>query len=663
MKTPLGSQVFSLLLVVLLTSLTTAVCAQPVDWKEWRPVSKEDLALTASKIDPEANAEILFVDTYIEDSFNKLESYRYMRIKVFNDRGAQQEGTAMIPYDRKAQISEIAARTIKPDGEVVSFSVGEIRDRDLIRVGKRQRRVKSFALPAVTPGAIVEFRWKTVVKGSSLVAERMLPLQFGLPAQRIRYRYRPIKELESYLLFLGLQVDSAINFIPDKEGVYSFEQLNKPGYHEEPMSLPERNLHSWALINYEMIRATNPKAYWRLMGDKVYPYIEKYIKPNGELKKRAQQVVGDAKDPRQKFERLVEFTRTKIRIAEEDRSVLTERQQKEAEEMRSPTDLLREGYGSRENVGMFLVAMAKAAGLDAHLALLPNQQEFLNGGAVLSDLVFYVTVPGLVVFLDGKPVFHYPTARKWPPGMVPAIHTGDEALVIDKGDSRMIRVDEPPPKQSRRVTKAELKLSAEGALTGQVIYRSTGYAAAEFLDELKNKTPSEQEEHVTEQIQARLPGAKVTHLAVLAEEDLTGEVGYSCEVEIPGYARRTGKRLFFQPAFTQKGVKPLLESKVRHNHLLFQFTYQDAAEVTIELPTGYELEAAEAPQSFNYPNYGVGYDATFRLLTRRQQKYLQAKRELTFNRVYLEQKYYEDFKKIMDFIHLMDNHLLSLRRD
>ena len=85
--------------------------------------------------------------------------------------------------------------------------------------------------------------------------------------------------------------------------------------------------------------------------------------------------------------------------------------------------------------------------------------------------------------------------------------------------------------------------------------------------------------------------------------------------------------------------------------------------MTIELPTGYELEAGEGPQPFSYPNYGVGYDATFRLLTRMQQKYLQAKRELTFNRVYLEQKYYEDFKKIMDFIHLMDNHLLSLRRD
>ena len=663
MKTPRDLSVFLWTILMLLASLATAVGAQPADWKEWRPATREELAQTASKIDPEANAEILFADIYIIDSFDKIELYRYMRSKAFNERGAQQQGTAMIPYDGKEQISEIAARTIKPDGEIVPLSVYEIRDRELVRVGRRQRRVKSFALPGVVPGSIVELRWKTEVKGDNLIAERALPLQFNLPAQRIRYRYQPIKLLESDLKFLGMQVDSAIDFIPDKDRVYTFEQLNKPAYHEEPMSLPDRNVHSWALISYEFIKATNPKAYWRLMGDKIFPYLQKHIKPNGELEKRAKEVVGDARDPRQKFERLVEFIRTGIRIVEEDGPPLTERQRKDAEELRSPIDLLRQRYGSRENVGMLLVALAKAAGLEAHVAYLPNQEEFLNGGAVLSELLFYVTVPGVVVFLEGKPVFYYPTARKWPAGMVPAVHTGDEALVIEKENSRMIRVNETLPRQSRRVTKAELKLSGEGVLTGQVNYRLTGYAAAEFLDGLTGKTPTEREEQVTGQIQARLPGAKVTNLKLLAEEDLTGEVGYSCEVEIPGYARRTGKRLFFQPAFTQKGVKPMLESKVRHNHLLFPFTHQDAAEVTIELPTGYELEAGEGPQPFSYPNYGLGYDATYTVMVGEQQKYLKAKRELTFNRVYLPREYYGDFKKIMDFIHLMDNQMLSLRRD
>lgn len=662
MKTPRYPHVFTLSLLALLASMTTVVRAQPADWKEWRPVTKEELAQTASKIDAEANAEILFADTYIEDSFGKLESYRYMRIKVFNERGAQQEGTAVIPYDRKEEISEITARTIKPDGEIVPFSVHEIRDRELIRVGKRQRRMKSFALPAVVPGAVIEYRWKMVVKGSSLVAERALPLQFSLPAQRIRYRYRPIRELESYLRFIGLQVDSALDFIPDKDRVYSFEQLNKPGYHEEPQSLPERNVHSWAYVNYDLIRATNPKAYWRLMGDSLFPYLKKRITPNGELKKKVEEVVGDARDPRQKFERLVEYTRTRIRVAEEDRAALLEQQQ-EAQELRSPTDLLKQGYGSRENVATLLVAMAKAAGLEANIAYLPNQREFLNGGAVLSELIFYVTVPGVVVFLDGKPVFYYPTARKWPTGMVPAIHTGDESLVLEDGNTRMIRIAEPPPTQSRRVTRADLRLSAEGALTGQVSYRLTGYAAAEFLDRLKDKTSSEQEELVTDQIQARLPGANVTNLKLLAEEDLTGEIGYSYEVEIPSYAQRTGRRLFFLPAFTQKGIRPVFESTVRHNHLLFNFTYQDSAEVTIELPRGYEIESAEAPQPFTRPNFGVGYDATFTVTMSDERKSLVAKREFTFNRVYLPREYYGDLKKIMDFVHLMDNQMLTLRRE
>ena len=643
-------------------SLPVLVAAQPEDLKNWRPVSKEELALKSSTIDKEANAEILFADTYIEDEFRKIEFYRYMRIKVFNERGAQEQGSVEIPYDNKEQVTEISARTIKPDGEIVPFDPQEIRDRDLIKVGKRQRRMKSFAMPAVVPGAILEFRWRTVVKGSSLVAERALPLQFELPSQRIRYRYRPIKYMESALVFHGLQTDSAIDFIPDKNGIYSFEQLNKPAYHEEPLSLPERNVYSWCLINYQAVSATNRRTYWRRMGEVLSPYVEKYLKVNKEVREKAEEVVGDTREPRQKFARLVEFVRTSVRIGDEDRRSLTAQQAKDLEELRKPDDLLKQRYGTRENVAMLLVAMASAVGLDAQLAYLPNRREFLNAGGLLSDLILYVTVPGVVVTIDQKPVFYYPTSRKLPLGMVPAMQMGDEALVLEPGNARLVRVEETPPEQSRRVTKGELRLTADGALSGQVSHRFTGHAAEEFLDGLKNLTPAESEERVTEQIVAQLPGAKVTSLALKAGDDLTGEIGYSFEVAVPGYARKTGTRLFLQPALTRKGLKPLLESSVRYNDLQFNFPYQDSADIRIEIPKGYVVEAGEGPQPFAYPNYGLSYEATFSLLQGENSSYIQAKRDFTFNRIYLPRNYYDELKRMMDLIHLMDNQILSLRQ-
>ena len=311
---------------------------------------------------------------------------------------------------------------------------------------------------------------------------------------------------------------------------------------------------------------------------------------------------------------------------------------------------------------MLLVAMASAVGLDAQLAYLPNRKEFLNAGGLLSDLILYVTVPGVAVTIDQKPVFYFPTSRKLPFGMVPAMQMGDEALVLEPGNARLVRVEETPPEQSRRVTKAELKLTADGALSGQVSQRLTGHAAEEFLDGLRNLTPAESEQRVTEQIVAQQPGAKVTNLVLKAGDDLTGEIGYSFAVAIPGYARKTGTRLFLQPALTRKGLKPLLESSVRHNDLQFNFPYQDSAEVIIEVPKGYVIEAGEGPQPFAYPNYGLSYEATFSLLQGEGRSYIQAKRDFIFNRIYLPRQHYDELKRMMDLIHLMDNQILSLRQ-
>ena len=271
-------------------------------------------------------------------------------------------------------------------------------------------------------------------------------------------------------------------------------------------------------------------------------------------------------------------------------------------------------------------------------------------------------MPGVVVTIDQKPVFYYPTSRKLPLGMVPAMQMGDEALVLEPGNARLVRVEETPPEQSRRVTKGELRLTADGALSGQVSHRFTGHAAEEFLDGLKNLTPAESEERVTEQIVAQLPGAKVTSLALKAGDDLTGEIGYSFEVAVPGYARKTGTRLFLQPALTRKGLKPLLESSVRYNDLQFNFPYQDSADIRIEIPRGYVVEAGEGPQPFAYPNYGLSYEATFSLLQGENSSYIQAKRDFTFNRIYLPRGHYDELKRMMDLIHLMDNQILSLRQ-
>lgn len=64
---------------------------------------------------------------------------------------------------------------------------------------------------------------------------------------------------------------------------------------------------------------------------------------------------------------------------------------------------------------------------------------------------------------------------------------------------------------------------------------------------------------------------------------------------MPGYASRTGKRLFFQPNIFEHNSKPEFTSNTRKYDVYIDYPYSSQDEITIELPTGFSLENPDAP--------------------------------------------------------------------
>jgi hypothetical protein len=73
---------------------------------------------------------------------------------------------------------------------------------------------------------------------------------------------------------------------------------------------------------------------------------------------------------------------------------------------------------------------------------------------------------------------------------------------------------------------------------------------------------------------------------------------------VPGYAERTGKRLFLQPAFFQKGVGPMFPTSNRQHDVYFHYPWMEEDQIVIELPEGYALDNAESPGDMAF--WGVG---------------------------------------------------------
>src|SRR4051794_7204923 len=161
----------------------------------WQPITDEDKALAAPKVEKNAGLEAIFWHVHVIDevSDGKLQRnlYHYVRLKVFNKEGAEKASTLNIPYSESESVLYIQGRTIKANGDIVELTKDAIHDRDIFRIGGLKRKVKSLAMPAVEPGAIVEYRWKEVrYDGKSFYMR--VQFQREYPIQKVTYYVMPI---------------------------------------------------------------------------------------------------------------------------------------------------------------------------------------------------------------------------------------------------------------------------------------------------------------------------------------------------------------------------------------------------------------------------------------------------------------------------------------
>src|SRR6185295_3447361 len=152
----------TLILLCLFAALTAPALASGEDWK---PIDPAQLALKSSVVEKEADAEGLFWEVKMDDNpEGDLIFTHYLRVKVFTDRGRESQSKIDLLYGKlygsEIKISDIAARTIKTDGTIIELKKEDIFDRTVVKTSGLKYKAKSFAMPGVEPGCIIEYRWR-----------------------------------------------------------------------------------------------------------------------------------------------------------------------------------------------------------------------------------------------------------------------------------------------------------------------------------------------------------------------------------------------------------------------------------------------------------------------------------------------------------------------
>jgi len=632
---------------------------------EWLPIDPAQLAAKTPKIEASADAEVLYWEVRIRDVFSgsdiRTEYDHYLRVKVYNAKGVQDQSTVEVPFVKGTTISDLNARTIRPDGSIVEAKGEAIRETDILK-GKKVRtvRVKSVAFPSVEPGSIIEYRYRATHMNQ---VANYVHLEFSrdLPVHKVRYFLKP---LDLAWLPYGMRaMDFNSGAVPFREEqtvngkFYVTEANNIPAYRSEAQMPPEDEVRPWMLVYYEQDRKLTPERFWDSVGKGADRVFSQMADPDKAARQMAATLTANATTDEEKLGALLTFCRTEIRNIESSSSGLTLAERQKAKENHSAGDILKQKMGSSEDIQALFAAMAKALKFDARLAMIADRREKIFHPQYMTT--HFLNATAIAVNLNGQWKYYDPTTPRLPGQFIPWYKEGATALLSDSKKPELVSTPISEPELSRVTRTATAEIRANGILEADVELSFSGHQATERRNALFAETDQEVEQDAREYLKGVLGGAEIATLTVENLKDTSKPLLVKAKISIPGYAARTSTRLFVKPALFQRGAAPRFSASTRKYPVFFSYPWSESDSVTIQVPDGMEVDAAVRPTALTLSELG-NYN-TAAAFTGRKLKFT---RELVFGKggkVMFPQEAFSALKNIFDRIHQGDDIVIGFK--
>ncbi|HEY6970995.1 MAG TPA: DUF3857 domain-containing protein [Candidatus Angelobacter sp.] len=594
--------------IFLLAVFAASLCSAQKD--DWLPITDQDLQIKEVPGNPGAPAIQLYYAQFVDDS--NFSQFIYHRIKILNEQGKQYADVEINAGFTRA-IKDLKARTIRPDGSVVDFT-GKPFDKTVIKGHGVKWTVKSFTLPEVSVGSIVEYKYKEVFPGFTT---DNWELQHNLFTVREQFTFKPYDgpmggfyfyEDGSRLAWVSLHVskDQQPRMTKDKRA--ELEVQNIPALEPEEYMPPESNYKSAVHFFYVSPEIKSTDGYWEFVGKRVYESLDRFIGDHKEARAAAAEAIGSETDPEKKLRKLYARAQQIRNLTYERERTEEERNKEKLKTNEGVSEILRRGYGDRGDVNLVFVAMARAAGFDASALFVSNREESFFSREVLSlgrldALIADVKVNGKDLYLD-------PGTRYCPFGLLRWMRTSTPALKPDKSKPSFVNI--PPLQQDKAVIRRNVtaSLDAEGALKGEVVVQFTGIEALERrLDAVKTDEAGRTKQ-LEDEFKTWVPTSSVIKLIDAKGWDTSDDPLIArFSIEIPAYASIAGKRLVVPSCLFQVRKKGAFTHAERKYPVYFPYAYSELDSVSIKVPPRYTMEGSPQNQKVTLP-YAAYQNAT-----------------------------------------------------
>jgi hypothetical protein len=647
----LRKSVFTLFIFSLLATIVLAGDEQ------WKPVSPAELSLKESAIEKDADAEAIFWEVRVDDgALDELSLKHYVRVKIFTERGREKYSKVDIPFLKGKKIKDIFARVIKADGSIVELKKEDVFDRDIVKADGVKIKAKSFAVPGIEPGAIVEYRYREVIRYG--VAHNMpMIFQRDIPIQEMTYYFRPANNART----LSFNMNET-KFEKEKNGFFRAQMKNIPSLREEPQMPPEDEVRAWMLVYYVNDLKMDTDKYWSNAG---YWLVQGFdikdtLKPGGDLKKAAAEIIGGAATPEEKLTKLYDFCKTQIKNLNYDPSVTEEERDKI-----KPNDSTGQTYKKRQGfaveINQLFAALADAAGFDTRIAFSGDRRKIFFSPRYAHSS--FVHLAGVAINVGGEWRYFDPGTPYTPVGMLGWFEEGESVFLLSSKDYITTKTPLAEPEKSVAKRTGKFKLLEDGTLEGDVRIEYTGHLGSQYKANNYEDSPNKREETLKEELKRRINAAEASSIQIENVTDHVKPFVYAYKIRVPGYAQKTGKRLFLQPNFFEYGTNPLFTASTRKYPVVFNFPWSENDQIEIEMPAGYSLEKPDAPAPVSDPQ-NIGSNE-IKMRVSNDGRVLTYQRQFHFGKngnILFPVQAYPVLKTMFEVFHKNDTHSMVLRQ-
>lgn len=655
----LGLRPFSALIGTLLSIFVLCVSAICQD-KNWRPVTPAELQASTPVVSPNADAEAIFWEVRVDDSSaDELALKHYVRIKIFTERGRDNYSRHDIPFLKGTKIKDLEARVTKPDGTVVMVAEKDIIDREIVKASGFKVKAKTIAFPGLELGSVVEYKYKEVVDNGS--ATMRLIFQRDIPIRDIAYYVKPFSG-DNAMAYFPFNMGQ-VRFEKDKNGFSKAAMHNVPALPDEPFMLPEDEIKSWMYIYYTRTLDKTPEDYWQRISKAFYDIQKDSLGFNDDVKRTAAEITTGAASDDEKLHRIYDFVKTKIKNITYAPSV-TDEERKQASKNKSASDTLKYHFGTAGDIDQLFGALARAAGFDARMAFSGNRDEmFFNRNVPNFGLMLGSSSIAVKTGEDWR--FFSPASYYVPYGMMSWIKEAQVALIPDSKGPIWKVIPLSEAERSCENRSGAFKLDEDGTLTGTGRVEFTGHQGHSKKSLNRGDSETEKSDRLKAYVRNNIMStAEVESYTIENLDDPDKPFVYTFKIKVPGYAVKTGKRLFFQPDVYERNSQPLFTAATRATDVYFPYPFSESENITIELPKGFKLENADAPSpvkdsggiSSNVVQIGVTTDGSK----------LVYKRDFTFGNkgfIRFPVTSYQALKGLFEAINKASVHQLTLRSE